>query len=538
MVDMSFHFVCPAPGSTLFLLGTDRLGRDVLSRILYGARISLTIGLLGIAISFALGLVIGGLAGYYGGWVDMTVQRIIEIIRSFPELPLWMALSAVLPVTWSPILIYFGITGILALLDWTGLARAVRSKLLALREEDYTTAARLMGAQPEPHHRPPPAAGFMSHLIASATLSIPGMILGETALSLPRHRPAPADHELGRAAERGAEHQRRRALPVADAARRAGDHRHPRVQLLRRRTARRGGSVSVSRPDAFALDFRRIHNSIVGRERWTVVDSSCRERLPRAVPPPSRRRSRRHPRCRRFAGAAHRAFRKAWIRSTAAAKSIAKRVEQLTGGKFQIRVFAAGEIVPAFGVVDAIQQGTIECAHTASYYFVGKNKAFAFDTTLPFGLNQRQQNAWIYYGGGLELVREFFKDFGIISFPAGNTGVQMGGWWRKEVKTVNDLKGVKMRIAGLGGEVMARLGAVPQQIAGGDIYPALERGAIDSAEWVGPYDDEKLGFYKVAPHYYFPGLVGKQLDVLVLREHQGMGEAAEGIPGGDRGRVV
>jgi TRAP-type mannitol/chloroaromatic compound transport system substrate-binding protein len=184
---------------------------------------------------------------------------------------------------------------------------------------------------------------------------------------------------------------------------------------------------------------------------------------------------------------------------------VAKRVEQLTGGKFQIRVFAAGEIVPAFGVVDAIQQGTIECAHTASYYFVGKNKAFAFDTTLPFGLNQRQQNAWIYYGGGLELVREFFRDFGIISFPAGNTGVQMGGWWRKEVKTVSDLKGAKMRIAGLGGEVMARLGAVPQQIAGGDIYPALERGAIDSAEWVGPYDDEKLGFYKVAPHYYFPG---------------------------------
>src|SRR6187551_625313 len=148
---------------------------------------------------------------------------------------------------------------------------------------------------------------------------------------------------------------------------------------------------------------------------------------------------------------------------------VAKRVEQLTGGKFKIRVFAAGEIVPAFGVVDAIQQGTIECAHTASYYFVGKNKAFAFDTTLPFGLNQRQQNAWIYYGGGLELVREFLRDFGIISFPAGNTGVQMGGWWRKEVKTVADLKGAKMRIAGLGGEVMARLGAVPQQIAGGDI---------------------------------------------------------------------
>jgi peptide/nickel transport system permease protein len=183
LFDMSLHAVCPAQGATLFLLGTDRLGRDVLSRILYGARISLTIGLLGIAISFALGLVIGGLAGYYGGWVDMTVQRTIEIIRSFPELPLWMALSAVLPVTWSPILIYFGITGILALLDWTGLARAVRSKLLALREEDYTTAARLMGARPSRiigRHLLP---GFMSHLIASATLSIPGMILGETALS-------------------------------------------------------------------------------------------------------------------------------------------------------------------------------------------------------------------------------------------------------------------------------------------------------------------------------------------------------------------
>jgi len=183
LVEMSFHLVCPAEGATLFLLGTDRLGRDVLSRIFYGARISLTIGLLGIAISFALGLVIGGAAGYFGGWTDLIVQRVIEIIRSFPELPLWMALSAVLPVTWSPILVYFGITGILAMLDWTGLARAVRSKLLALREEDYTTAARLMGASPQRiigRHLLP---GFMSHLIASATLSIPGMILGETALS-------------------------------------------------------------------------------------------------------------------------------------------------------------------------------------------------------------------------------------------------------------------------------------------------------------------------------------------------------------------
>ena len=183
LVDMSFHLVCPAENSTLFLLGTDRLGRDVLSRIFYGARISLTIGLIGIVVSFVLGLVIGGIAGYFGGLTDMLVQRMIEIIRSFPELPLWMALSAVLPVTWSPLLIYFGITGILALLDWTGLARSVRSKLLALREEDYCTAARLMGARPKriiARHLLP---GFMSHLIASATLSIPGMILGETALS-------------------------------------------------------------------------------------------------------------------------------------------------------------------------------------------------------------------------------------------------------------------------------------------------------------------------------------------------------------------
>ena len=183
LFDADFHLVCPPENGTFFLLGTDRLGRDVFSRITYGARISLTIGLVGIAISFLFGIIIGGLAGYYGGWVDVTVQRLIEIIRSFPELPLWMALSAVLPVNWSPILIFFGITVILALLDWTGLARAVRSKLLALREEDFCTAAQLMGAKPSRiigRHLLP---GFMSHLIASATLSIPAMILGETALS-------------------------------------------------------------------------------------------------------------------------------------------------------------------------------------------------------------------------------------------------------------------------------------------------------------------------------------------------------------------
>ena len=178
-----FHLMCPADGGTLFLFGTDRLGRDMLSRMVYGGRISLTIGLVGIAVSFLLGISIGGLAGYYGGWVDNVINRIIEIFQSFPQLPLWMALSAALPANWSPILVYFGITIILGLVDWTGLARAVRSKLLSLREEDFCVAAQLMGASPGRiigRHLMP---SFMSHLIASATLSIPGMILGETALS-------------------------------------------------------------------------------------------------------------------------------------------------------------------------------------------------------------------------------------------------------------------------------------------------------------------------------------------------------------------
>lgn len=174
---------CPAENGTAYLLGTDRLGRDVLSRIIYGTRISLTIGLIGITISFVLGITIGGLAGYYGGWLDHIVQRIIEVLQSLPSIPLWLALAAIMPVTWSPILVYFGITLILGLLDWTGLARAVRSKLLSLREEDYVMAAELMGASPIRiifRHLIP---GFMSHLIASATITIPSMILGETALS-------------------------------------------------------------------------------------------------------------------------------------------------------------------------------------------------------------------------------------------------------------------------------------------------------------------------------------------------------------------
>lgn len=183
LVPSNLHLVCPAIGGQMFLLGTDRLGRDVLSRIIYGARISLTIGLIGISISFVLGILIGGFAGYHGGVFDLLVQRIIEVLQSLPSLPLWMALAAIMPVTWSPIIIYFGITIILGILDWTGLARAVRSKLLSLREEDYVLAAQLMGARPSRiigRHLVP---GFMSHLIATATISIPSMILGETALS-------------------------------------------------------------------------------------------------------------------------------------------------------------------------------------------------------------------------------------------------------------------------------------------------------------------------------------------------------------------
>ena len=188
-----------------------------------------------------------------------------------------------------------------------------------------------------------------------------------------------------------------------------------------------------------------------------------------------------------------------------AGETLARRLEQITQGKFQIRVFAGGEIVPGLQVLDAVQNATVECGHSASYYYVGKNLAFAFDTAMPFGLTARQQNAWMYHGGGLQLMRALFAEYNIVSFPGGNTGVQMGGWFRKEIRKLADLKGLKMRIPGLGGQIMARLGVVPQTLAGGDIYPALERGAIDATEWVGPYDDEKLGFHKVAKNYYYPG---------------------------------
>ena len=187
------------------------------------------------------------------------------------------------------------------------------------------------------------------------------------------------------------------------------------------------------------------------------------------------------------------------------AELLANRLREITDGKFDIRIFPAGEIVPGLQALDAVQQGTVEMCHSCSYYYVGKDKAFAFGTAVPFGLNARQMDAWVIGGGGQELLDDFYSDYNVYSFLGGNTGVQMGGWYRKQINTLEDIKGLKIRIAGLGGEILSRMGAIPQQIAGADIYPSLEKGTIDAAEWVAPYDDEKLGFHKVAPNYYSPG---------------------------------
>ena len=178
---------------------------------------------------------------------------------------------------------------------------------------------------------------------------------------------------------------------------------------------------------------------------------------------------------------------------------------ELTDGRFQIRPYPAGELVPGLQVMDAVQQGTVQVGQSTSYYYTGKNQALAFDAGVPFGMTARQQDAWLNEGGGLDVVRGVFADFNIISFPGGNTGGQMGGWFRREVHSADDLQGLKMRIPGLGGDVMDRMGVTVQVLAGGDIYPALERGAIDATEWVGPYDDEKLGLHQAAPYYYYPG---------------------------------
>ena len=219
-----------------------------------------------------------------------------------------------------------------------------------------------------------------------------------------------------------------------------------------------------------------------------------------------------------------------------AAEVFAKKVGEMSGGKFQISVHAGGELMPAFGVVDGVQNATVEMAHTAPYYFVGKDDTFALGTAVPFGLNSRQMTAWMYEGNGLKLMREFYANYGIISFPGGNTGAQMGGWYRKPVNSLADLKGMRFRTAGLAGKVLERLGVVVQAMPGGEIYQALDKGTIDAAEWVGPYDDLKLGFHKVAPNYAYPAFWegGAQVDFFINQkafaalpaEYRAMAEAA------------
>ncbi len=184
---------------------------------------------------------------------------------------------------------------------------------------------------------------------------------------------------------------------------------------------------------------------------------------------------------------------------------LAKTVADLSDQKFQITVHGPGEIVPPFQVFDAVANNTVEMGNTASYYYIGKDLAFAFGTAVPFGLNTRQMNSWLAYGGGLDLLNELYGTFGMMAIPFGNTTAQMGGWFRKEIKTIDDLSGLKFRVGGMAGMVLSKLGVVPQQLPPGDIYPSLEKGTIDAAEWIGPYDDEKLGFLKVAPYYYYPG---------------------------------
>ena len=188
-----------------------------------------------------------------------------------------------------------------------------------------------------------------------------------------------------------------------------------------------------------------------------------------------------------------------------ASETFSRAVAEATDNKFQIQVFAGGEIVPGLQALDAVSNGTVEMCHTASYYYFSKDPTFTFGTAVPFGMNQRMLDAWMFYGGGMDLMNEFYARFKVIGFPAGNTGAQMGGWYRREIRSLDDLKGLKMRIGGFAGRVISKLGVVPQQLAGGDIYPALEKGTLDAVEWVGPYDDEKLGFHKVARYYYYPG---------------------------------
>lgn len=203
-----------------------------------------------------------------------------------------------------------------------------------------------------------------------------------------------------------------------------------------------------------------------------------------------------------------------------AALRVAEQVERITGGSFTIRTYAAGEIVPPLQVMDAVMQGTVHCGLSPAYFYVGKHPALAFDTAIPFGLTTRQQVSWLYHGGGLDLINAIYADFGIVSFPTIASPGQMGGWFREPVESLADLAGLRFRIPGIGGEIMSRLGVTVQVLAGAEIYPALERGAIDATEWVGPYDDEKLGLYQIAKNYYFPGWwePGMTMGLLVNRE--------------------
>ena len=214
-----------------------------------------------------------------------------------------------------------------------------------------------------------------------------------------------------------------------------------------------------------------------------------------------------------------------------AAETMARYVRESTDGNFDIQIFAANEIVPGLQAADAAAAGTVEACHTASYYYWGKDPTYALATAVPFGMNVRQMNAWMYYGGGNDLVNEFYATQGLYGLPCGNTGAQMGGWFRKEINTLDDLKGVKMRIGGFAGKVMEKLGVIPQQIAGGEIYQALEKGTIDAAEWVGPYDDEKLGFQKVAPYYYYPGWWEGGPVLAYTRQHGEVERVAEKLQG-------
>ncbi|HSI58714.1 MAG TPA: TRAP transporter substrate-binding protein [Ideonella sp.] len=203
-----------------------------------------------------------------------------------------------------------------------------------------------------------------------------------------------------------------------------------------------------------------------------------------------------------------------------AADVFAGKVKEMTGGKFEISVHAGGELMPPFGVVDGVQNGSVDMCHTVPYYFFGKDPTFAIGAAIPFGLNSRQMTAWMFEGNGLKLMREFYDQYNIVNFPGGNTGAQMGGWFRKELKSLADMKGLKFRIGGFAGKIIERMGAVPQNIPGGEVYQALEKGTIDAAEWVGPYDDQKLGFNKVAPYYVYPGWWegGPQIDFYINKK--------------------